>query len=1272
MEIREQVKPPSKQELITLRLMIFIGIGSMFYFLNGLFTTAYIGYAPLYWLLMSAIIYNSLKSLHEWYHYFYITIPQTPPHTKTYTVDIFTTFCKGEPYPMIIETLTAIQAITYPHNTYLCDESNDPFLINLCNELGVKHVTRTLKINAKAGNINNALNQSTGELCVVLDPDHVPSPDFLDPIISHFDNPEIGFVQIVQAYENFNESLIAKGSAQQTFQFYGPMMMTMNKYGTVLAIGANCTFRRTALESIGGHAAGLAEDMHTAMQLHAKGWKSVYVPAILTRGLVPSTLSAYYKQQLKWSRGVFELLVATYPSLFNKFTWRQKIHYGTIPLHYLCGVIYFINFLVPIISLFGGIIPIKIDLLTFGLLGFPLLATSTLIRFFVQNWVMEEKERGFHMVGGILLIGTWWIYIIGLFFTLIRKKVPYDPTPKDGNESNNWGLNIPNIVVGVVSLAAIIYGLSNDWNPYTFVMASIASLNCIFMVFTVMASRKSDLNKVEERYKFVKDGFSYISEIKIKFWKMRHAFYYGIRRLALPVILLITASSFYIINRDPDLPTFASKQTPMKNILYSGVFSPEGTNGLTSMKQVLLEQKQGNTHFDIISLYIPWGDKENCQVPESLINSIYQNKSLPMITWEPWTSLFDSSGNHPDLKMEKKFFFHLVNGRFDSYIEKFALQVKALNRPVYIRFAHEFDNPFYPWSLTGNNSNDEFKEGWKYLHGTFDKLRVNNVIWVWNPWKPEAVESYFPGKEMVDWIGVTCLNYGSLHDDKQWHSFESLYTPFHKQKIFTSGIPVMMAETGSLKSEGRQDEWIKGALKSIRSKFPEIKGLVFFNSGLDKNIPAPAKTDLLDWRIQNPETILASLNNFQQNTQTGSEGIYGELPFIPDSYKPSHNHASLLKSIKGIEFDKGQPWFKNFHTLTKKTLIKDFQRMQSLGINTIKRFGPGIYDRNIFAVAEEVNMKIHYSFWVPDNINFSNNKEALSKLSEQIIERVTELKEKEIVLGWNLGNCPWQTMQDNYFKPELLYQQAAYLVWLKNLVRKIKEVDPSRPVTLDVELGKDAAQILQDLHQELPEIDAFGLIVSKKSKDLLKLDQLNIPYYFSKISTQKYLGLPQKNAGVYITSWQDLESTDQLTFDGLLDHWGREKPSFNLLQNYWTGTASPAKLPEIKILCPARPTYQGTRLTYQALVKIDGTWTIPGTTYDNMKFEWHLIKTDKYGNGIFMNDLGEGSKVSFSIPEDPSTYKLYLVGIKGNNVITSQSTLNTPLFSSEKLSATNK
>jgi cellulose synthase (UDP-forming) len=108
-------------------------------------------------------------------------------------------------------------------------------------------------------------------------------------------------------------------------------MMTMNSYGTVNAIGANCVFRRKALDSIGGHAPGLSEDMHTAMQLFAKGWKSIYVPQIFSKGLVPSSLTSFYKQQLKWSRGTLDLLVTVFPKLFRHFTWRQRIHFGVLP-----------------------------------------------------------------------------------------------------------------------------------------------------------------------------------------------------------------------------------------------------------------------------------------------------------------------------------------------------------------------------------------------------------------------------------------------------------------------------------------------------------------------------------------------------------------------------------------------------------------------------------------------------------------------------------------------------------------------------------------------------------------------------------------------------------------------------------------------------------------------------------------------------------------------------------------------------------------------------
>ena len=75
---------------------------------------------------------------------------------------------------------------------------------------------------------------------------------------------------------------------------------------------------------------------------------------------------------------------------------------------------------------------------------------TVLIRHYVQKWVAEETERGFHIVGGILQIGAWWVHSIGFIYTLFRKKVPYIPTPKNDSDPLPLTLNIPNIFIAVV------------------------------------------------------------------------------------------------------------------------------------------------------------------------------------------------------------------------------------------------------------------------------------------------------------------------------------------------------------------------------------------------------------------------------------------------------------------------------------------------------------------------------------------------------------------------------------------------------------------------------------------------------------------------------------------------------------------------------------------------------------------------------------------------------------------------------------------------------
>ncbi len=180
------------------------------FFLYCLLRPTHIGHPVLYWMLASATVFSCLRILHEWIHYLFISVPKPKPGNKQFTVDILTTFCPGEPYEMIVQTLEAMQAVTYPHTSWLCDEADDPYLKEVCARLGVRHVTRNHRTNAKAGNINNALQFATGELCVVLDPDHIPAPDLLDPIVPFFNDEKIGYVQIVQAYYNLGIVLLPK------------------------------------------------------------------------------------------------------------------------------------------------------------------------------------------------------------------------------------------------------------------------------------------------------------------------------------------------------------------------------------------------------------------------------------------------------------------------------------------------------------------------------------------------------------------------------------------------------------------------------------------------------------------------------------------------------------------------------------------------------------------------------------------------------------------------------------------------------------------------------------------------------------------------------------------------------------------------------------------------------------------------------------------------------------------------------------------------------
>lgn len=372
-------------------------------------------------------------------------------------VAIFTTSAAGEPLAMFERTLAACARVHYPHTTYLLDDTRDPRFRELATRAGAVWLELLNLPGAKAGKINRALELTDEDFILVLDPDHIPFPQFLDRVLGYFADERVGFVQVSQADHNQSRSFVAAAAAEQTYAFYGPGQMGLYGHRSCVAIGANCTFRRAALQSIGGHGMGLAEDLVTAIRLHAAGWESVYVPEVVSRGLVPEDLGSFYRQQLKWSRGVYEVAFSEIPRLASHLTWRQRLSYLTIGTYYLNGATTALFISLPYLYLWFDLQPAAMPFGGFLLATAPVAIAGIALYVYTQRWLCDPlTERGVHWRGLILKAGSWHVFLRGTILAMLRADIPYVPTSKEAVQNPFLRLAWPQLVLLAVFIATVV------------------------------------------------------------------------------------------------------------------------------------------------------------------------------------------------------------------------------------------------------------------------------------------------------------------------------------------------------------------------------------------------------------------------------------------------------------------------------------------------------------------------------------------------------------------------------------------------------------------------------------------------------------------------------------------------------------------------------------------------------------------------------------------------------------------------------------------------
>jgi len=277
--------------------------------------------------------------------------------------------------------------------------------------------------------------------------------------------------------------------------------------------------------------------------------------------------------------------------------------------------------------------------------------------------------------------------------------------------------------------------------------------------------------------------------------------------------------------------------TPNNAMLLGIYYGNQGWN----MPQVqALESWQGKKNA-VVNLFTNWTN--NSQTISNLFNqqlgNIWHNKNVPLVTWEPFT------GTATPLDIEVR----IANGEYDAYINTWADNMKTFlsgsdtvygtadDRRAYLRFAHEMNGNWYPWSAAvGNNSPTDYINMWQHVKTIFDRkgMDATRLQWVWSANNTDVggfnAEGFYPGDAYVDWIAVDGYNWGTSNRSSSWKTPQQVYGGMIDRLRMLTNKPLAITEFASTTAGGGMNgksKWLSDAFNYFATA--NVKMAVWFN-----------------------------------------------------------------------------------------------------------------------------------------------------------------------------------------------------------------------------------------------------------------------------------------------------------------------------------------------------------------------------------------------------------------------------------------------------------
>jgi cellulose synthase (UDP-forming) len=385
--------------------------------------------------------------------------------TFTPTVDVMIP-SYDEPAFILRRTIIGCQALDYPcKKVYLLDDTRRPEVKALAAELGCEYLSRNDNQYAKAGNLNHAIAQTSGDLIVVFDADFVPTTNFLTRTVGFFQDPQLALVQTPQSF--YNPDPIARNLGLENILtpeeevFYRQIQPIRDGAGSVICAGTSFVMRRSALAQAGGFVTdSLSEDYFTGIRIAAQGYKLIYLDEKLSAGLAAENITAHAIQRLRWARGTLQaFFIKSNPLTIPGLNPLQRLAHLEGLLHWFTSISRVGFLLVPLAYSFLGVIPIRAS-------------TPEILYFFLPYYLVQLSVFSWlnHRSRSALLSDIYSLVLcFPLAITVVRVMLNpfsrgFKVTPKgtaSDRFSYNWGLALPLLILFIASAISLWINFGN-------------------------------------------------------------------------------------------------------------------------------------------------------------------------------------------------------------------------------------------------------------------------------------------------------------------------------------------------------------------------------------------------------------------------------------------------------------------------------------------------------------------------------------------------------------------------------------------------------------------------------------------------------------------------------------------------------------------------------------------------------------------------------------------------------------------------------------------